>query len=203
MLKGKFYREKDVERFSAELPAVSPECRRIIGLDFGTNCGVTVADIVPGTKECSFIAGQWDLSAGAYDTGVIRLLRLRAFLLACAPHLVSYEEVKNTPAGMKGASAAAIMARAATSAEFLGSLKSVVATFCGERGIPTQGYPIGTIKKYATGVGNAGKPEMIRAANKKFGLELPEADYEKTGVDNICDSLFCCEMAVRDYGDAL
>ena len=43
---------------------------------------------------------------------------------------------------------------------FMGHLTA----WCEHHNIPYQGVPVGTIKKHATGKGNAGKSEMIVAA---------------------------------------
>lgn len=49
-------------------------------------------------------------------------------------------------------------------AHIYGGLLAVLTKWCEQRGIPYQGVPVGTIKKHATGRGNAKKPEMIAAA---------------------------------------
>ena len=55
---------------------------------------------------------------------------------------------------------------------FMGQLTA----WCEHHQIPYQGVPVGTIKKHATGKGNAGKEEMIAAArNRGFS---PEDDNE-------------------------
>ncbi len=55
---------------------------------------------------------------------------------------------------------------------FMGQLTA----WCEHHQIPYQGVPVGTIKKHATGKGNAGKEEMISAArNRGFS---PEDDNE-------------------------
>ncbi len=49
-------------------------------------------------------------------------------------------------------------------AHIYGGLLSILTKWCEQNGIPYQGVPVGTIKKFATGRGNAKKPEMIAAA---------------------------------------
>ncbi len=82
-------------------------------------------------------------------------------------------------------------------------LSAILTTWAEERNIPCQGIPIGTIKRFATGKGNANKIEMIEACNKTFGTEFKTADYESTGVDNIADAMFLCSMAVTQYSEGL
>jgi Holliday junction resolvasome RuvABC endonuclease subunit len=96
-----------------------------------------------------------------------------------------------------------IVARVATAAELLGGFKITLTTWCEEHEVPAVGYPIGTIKKHATGKGNAGKPAMIAAANKHFGVELDPSDYEQTGADNIADAMWICDMAINQYKDGI
>ena len=61
-------------------------------------------------------------------------------------------------------------------AHVYGGLMATLTAWCELRGIPYRGVPVGTIKKHATGKGNAGKPEMIAAA-KARGLS-PADDNE-------------------------
>ena len=44
-----------------------------------------------------------------------------------------------------------------------GGFKAILTTFCEDKGIPYQGVPVGTIKKYITGKGNADKQAVIKA----------------------------------------
>jgi Holliday junction resolvasome RuvABC endonuclease subunit len=62
------------------------------------------------------------------------------------------------------------------------------------------GYPYAlitpaSVKKYATGKGNAGKPEMAVAAFKRAGIEF--------GDDNQCDAWWLRAMALDHYGHPL
>lgn len=204
---GKLAIRKDPRVYATEIARVVPPYKRIVGLDLGTNCGVSFCDMIPGVpiKNAKLVVGQWDLSCGDYDSGVLRHIRLKQFLSVLQPDLILFEEVKYTPPVIPGVqqSPAAIAARVATAAEFLGSLKATVAIWAEERGIPAQGVGIADIKKYATGVGNASKELMIAAANEKLGLSLPIEDYDKTGADNMADSVWVCAMGVERYGEGL
>ena len=59
-------------------------------------------------------------------------------------------------------------------------LMAILTSFCEENKIPYQGVPVQTIKKFMTGKGNAGKPEMIAAA-RKFGFS-PVDDNEADAI---------------------
>lgn len=184
--------------------------RLVLGLDLGTSTGATYAwyspgePVVPGLIRPEHM-GQWDLSAGPYDSGAIRFLRMRHFLEMIRPDLVVYEDVKFKPdASMAGSkSMHQIVARIATSSEFLGALKATLATWCEEHQIPCSGYGIAVMKKRATGKGNANKEAMIAACNSIFGSNLDVQGYENTGVDNIADSAFVCLLGLEQYASGL
>jgi Holliday junction resolvasome RuvABC endonuclease subunit len=49
-------------------------------------------------------------------------------------------------------------------AHVYGGLMATLQAWCEKNAIPYEGVPVGAIKKFATGKGNAGKPQMIAAA---------------------------------------
>lgn len=57
-----------------------------------------------------------------------------------------------------------------------GGFMAHLTAFCDERSIPYAGVPVGTIKKHATGKGNAPKGDMIKAMKLK-GFD-PKDDNE-------------------------
>lgn len=187
---------------------IMPPYRRLLGLDLASNCGATFCDIIPGqpVKSAQLIGGQWDLSVGNHDTNSLRYVRLKQFLAITAPDLVFYEEVKFVgamPPGMAKTSLTALVARAVSGAQVVHGLSAVLTTWCEERDIPCEAVPIGTLKKYATGKGNANKEDIIRACNEKFGTDFTPEEYESTGADNIADSMFLCAMAAHNYSEGL
>lgn len=202
--------ERDPRLFE---PPTRPEaCRRCLGLDLGTACGVAISDFVPGqpVRQVDLVLGQWDLSVGDYETNPLRFVRLKQFLEVTQPDLVMFEDVKNTPSqdqldarGYGGVHA--IVARVATASELLGGFKVILTTWCEERGIPAHPLSIQHIKKHATGKGNCGKPDMIRACNEKFGTDFDpdESAYKAEGTDNIADAAFACEMGILLYTDGI
>jgi len=202
---------KNPATFALEHPVPSGDYVRILGVDLGTNCGIAICDLNKDktVEDQLIIAGIWDLSIGPYDAGPIRHLRLRQFLAVTQPDLISYENVKYTPSmgSFQGKmSPAVIVARAATAQEFLGGLKVTLTTWAHGRGVPTQSQDIGSIKKFATGSGVASKLDMIKAANKQFGIALEESSEEAArscGDDNVADAIFCCAMGVQYYAAGL
>lgn len=184
------------------------KARVILGLDLGTNCGYCYSFWRPGHARPHLLLpefmGQWDLSAGPYDSGAIRFLRLRHFLEAVMPNMVAYEDVKFTPAeALTRYSASRVLARAATASELIGAFRATVATWCEEHDVPCTGFPIGAIKKRATGKGNVGKEEMVLACNKLFGTDFDPKTYEQTGADNVADAAFVNLMAAEGYAAGL
>lgn len=69
-----------------------------------------------------------------------------------------------------------------------GGALAVVTEWCEARHIPYEGVPVATIKKHATGKGNAKKPEMMAAASSKW----PAMKLED---DNHADALWLGDFA--------
>ena len=188
-------------------PIAKRSCKRIIGLDLGTNCGIAFVDVhKSGHLNDVMILGQWDLSVGPYDTGPLRHIRLKQFLAILQPDLIMFEDVKFSGGKDRhkpGASIQAIVARVATSIEFIGGLKVTVTTWAEERGVPAHGVGISQIKKFATGSGRANKIDMINACNERFGTNFNPETYVEEGTDNMADAAFVCAMGIDLYSKGL
>jgi len=199
--------EKDPEHLMARLKGRLPDQRRVAGVDLGTNCGIAWCDYDKNTPvaEALIMAGQWDLSVAGYETNPLRHIRLKQFLSVLQPDLVGFEDVKYTPdkESFGGKPIGMIVARVASAAELLGGFKITLTTWAEERGIPAQGFAIGSIKKFATGKGNAGKEAMIKAANDRYGCDLDHLNYKTTGADNIADAMHVCAMVLERYAKGL
>lgn len=206
---GKIPKRVDSKAFESQLANAYPASLwyRVLGLDLGTNCGFAVAFVnkfgVLGAQP--IMAGMWDLSIGNYDSGALRHVRLRAFLAAVSPHFIGYEEPKVVlPEGQfAGKPIAAILARAVPTAEFLGSLKTTVMCWSEDHGVAVKGYGITEIKRFLSGKGNAGKPEMIKACNEKYGTDLSAENFESTGHDNVADAIGVCALSLEAYAGGL
>lgn len=139
---------------------------RIVGIDPGTRCGWALLE--DGERVAS---GTWDLKSRRHEGGGMRYLRFRRYLLellAHEPEAVVYEEVRRHA----GTSAAHVY----------GGLVGQLTALCESRQIPYQAIPVGTIKRCATGKGNASKAAMIAAARSQWGA---------VGDDNEADALWC------------
>lgn len=77
----------------------------------------------------------------------------------------------------------------------IGELGGVVKTALYEAGIPYVLIPPGTLKKFATGRGNATKPDMRMALYKRAGLDVAD--------DNQVDAWWLRAAALDYYGEPL
>jgi hypothetical protein len=73
-----------------------------------------------------------------------------------------------------------------------GQLHGIVKRLCKRSGMPYVFVPPATLKKYATGKGNADKTQMAIAALKRAGTEFPD--------DNQCDAAWLRWAALDHYG---
>jgi Holliday junction resolvasome RuvABC endonuclease subunit len=140
----------------------------ILALDIATKTGWK-------TKTTS---GTWDLKPNRGESEGMRVVRFKSKVKELVGiegiTLIAYER----PAGMHKAS---IM----VASEMVGVLKDL----CIEMNINLACYSAQQIKKFATGKGNAGKPEMIEAAKK---LGYSPAD------DNEADAIHLYHLAQKD-----
>lgn len=151
---------------------------RILAVDPGTSCGWAIwenGDVVH--------AGTWDLSTNRFEGAGMRFIAFeRAFRSALrGANLVAYEAV----AGHKGVAAAHIY----------GGIVAHLQRIAQETGIPYTGIPVATVKKTATGRGNAKKDAMVAAANSRWGLALTEL---KGGADE-ADARWIAVTAAQQY----
>ena len=139
---------------------------RILGIDPGTSCGWAVL-----SKGEHVASGVWDLKPRRHEGGGMRYLRLDAYLREALSGVgaVYIEEVRRHA----GTSAAHVY----------GGILATVQKRCEAQGIPYASIPVGTVKKAATGRGNASKALMIAAAQK----EWPTVEIED---DNHADALW-------------
>lgn len=129
-----------------------------LALDLGTKCGWAW-----GKGNAPAAHGTLDLTPGRFSGGGMRYVRFRRELedLLQGVSRVAFEEVRRH----MGVDAAHVY----------GGLMAVLTGLCEERGIPYEGVPVGTIKKHATGKGNASKGEMV-AAMKARGYDPKTED---------------------------
>lgn len=154
--------------------------KTIIGIDPGTHCGWSVRS-ENAAGGIAWNSGVWDLAPRRHEGGGMRFVRLRSCLrqlLDAFPGVtvLAYEEVRRH----LGTDAAHIY----------GGVVAALTEECESRKIPYTAIPVGTVKKVATGKGNADKAAMVAAANR----EWPAAEFED---DNEADARWIAETCAR------
>jgi len=156
----------------------------VLALDLGTCTGWALQE-----RSGRICSGSQLFSPQRYEGGGMRFLRFQRWLselsqssaTPCGPAIdqVVFEEVRRH-AGVDAAHAYG---------GFLGQLGS----FCEHHQIPYQGVPVGTIKRFITGRGNASKSEVL-AAIRQLGHQPVD--------DNEADALALLHWAIASAGGA-
>ena len=122
----------------------------ILALDLGTSTGWALR-----TGGDAIVSGTEHFKPSRFEGGGMRFLRFKRWLTeikqsADGLDAVYFEEVRRH-LGVDAAHA-------------YGGFMAHLTAWCEHHQIPYQGIPVGTIKKHATGKGNASKDDMIAAA---------------------------------------
>lgn len=122
----------------------------ILALDLGTTTGWALR-----TAEGQVVSGTASFRPGRFEGGGMRFLRFQGWLdelsnVSGVPRSIYFEEVRRH-AGVDAA-------------HLYGGLMATLTAWCEQHEVPYAGVPVGTIKKRATGRGNADKAAMIAAA---------------------------------------
>lgn len=123
----------------------------LLALDLGTTTGWALQH-----EGGQIISGTVNLKPGRYDGGGMRYLRFRHWLdeMSHIGHCtVLFEEVRRHV----GTDAAHVY----------GGFLATLSSWCEEEGWPYQGIPVGTIKRAATGRGNATKEQVLSAVRSR------------------------------------
>lgn len=150
----------------------------ILALDLGTQTGWALLD-----RDGDISSGTEGFKPQRFEGGGMRYLRFKRWLtelkqVADGLDAVFFEEVRRH-AGVDAAHA-------------YGGFMAHLTAWCEHHQIPYQGVPVGTIKKHATGKGNASKDEMVAAARLRGHAP---AD------DNEADALAILHWAIQIYHD--
>jgi len=154
------------------------EQRKVVGIDLGTHTGYAFSTDDMARIEFS---GVQDFTPKRHEGGGMRFMRFSLWLdefLAGDQVIVFYEEV----ASHKGTHAAHIY----------GGLLALLTGHCEKRDIPYRGLPVGTVKKFATGRGNASKNDMMAHASTKFGGPVRSHDQ--------ADALWILSLGLKELG---
>jgi hypothetical protein len=149
----------------------------ILALDLGTTTGWAM-QLAGGRIE----SGTVSFRPSRYDGGGMRYLRFRGWLDCVAADAgglaaVYFEEVRR---------------HAGTDAAHLyGGFLATLTSWCEQRGIAYQGVPVGTIKRFITGKGNADKLAVVAAVRARG---FAPAD------DNEADAIAILLWSVETHG---
>ena len=138
----------------------------VVALDLGTTTGWA---LVIGRSP--IISGTLDLKPNRYDGGGMRYLRLRNWL----------EQIRLDSGGIDTIHYEEVRRHSSTDASHVyGGLLAILTGWCEERAVAYQGVPVGTIKRFIAGKGNADKQAVI-AAMRGRGFE-PADDNEADAI---------------------
>lgn len=125
----------------------------LLALDLGTTTGWATKG-----KDGGVTSGSVNFKPQRFEGGGMRFLRFRRWL----------QEIKTLNDGIDVLYFEEVRRHVSTdSAHAYGGFLATLTAWCEHYKIPYQGVPVGTIKKHATGKGNAGKDEMIAAMQAK------------------------------------
>ncbi len=155
----------------------SPE-HTVLALDLGTHTGWALR-----SARALITSGTEHFRPHRFEGGGMRYLRFKRWLT----------EVKSTAGGIDEIYFEEVRRHLATdAAHAYGGFLAVLTSWCEHHGIAYQGVPVGTIKKYATGKGNADKAAMIEAMRARGFAPVD---------DNEADALALLHWAIAE-GDA-
>jgi Holliday junction resolvasome RuvABC endonuclease subunit len=134
----------------------------ILALDLGTTTGWALR-----TPDGAITSGTQSFRPQRFEGGGMRFLRFKRWLTELKAHAdgidsLHFEEVRRHVS--------------TDTAHAYGGFLATLTSWCEHHQIPYQGVPVGTIKKHATGKGNASKDEMITAM-RRLG-HVPTDDNE-------------------------
>ena len=148
----------------------------IFALDLGTQTGWALT-----SRDGSITSGSQSFKPQRFEGGGMRFLRFKRWLTdikQCNDGIdqVVFEEVRRH-IGVDAAHA-------------YGGFMGQLTAWCEHHQIPYQGIPVGTIKKHATGKGNAGKEDVIAAARARGHAPVD---------DNEADALALLHWAIQHH----
>lgn len=139
-----------------------------VGIDLGTNLGWAI-----GERGQVVQSGTISFQMKRFEGGGMRFLRFEKFL---------NDLKENSSDKLQGVFFEEVKARQPSAAadQIYGGFKATLMAWCDRHEIPYQGLPVGSIKKFATGKGNANKDAMIFAA-EMLGFD-PASDDEADAI---------------------
>lgn len=149
----------------------------LLALDLGTKTGYTY-----GHSE-NLIYGTWDFKPTRFESAGMRYVKMRKQLnqLPGDISFVLYEEVRRH----LGTDAAHVY----------GGLVATLQQWCEENGLNYNSIPVGTIKRFWTGKGNANKADMLAECERRGWVAID---------DNAADALALWHLGhSEEYADVV
>ncbi len=165
--------EKNTNEIVAEEKAKTRKA--ILALDLGTITGWAIRN------ELGITSGSVSFKQDRFQGGGMRFLNFQRWLGQLPKVDVVYFEEVRRHLGVDAAHA-------------YGGFLSTLTSWCEMNQIPYQGIPVGTIKRFITGKGNASKEEVIGAV-KTLGYTPID--------DNEADALALLHLTVEDLSSAI
>ena len=148
----------------------------ILALDLGTTTGWALRG-----SDGSITSGSESFRPQRFEGGGMRFLRFKRWLT----------ELKAVADGIDALHFEEVRRHVSTdAAHAYGGFLATLTAWCEHHQIPYQGVPVGTIKKHATGKGNASKDEMVASARARGHAP---AD------DNEADALALLHWAIEQH----
>lgn len=149
----------------------------ILAIDPGSSCGFAI-----GRLGDPPVSGVWQLAPARGESPGMRYVRLRAHLnkmLEAYPQLalVAYEAAHH---------------RGAAATEYAIGCSTLIQTWCADHNLQHSSVHSATLKKWATGRGNAKKDEMLRLGRGRF--------TPTTQTDDEVDALWILDYALAMWG---
>lgn len=145
---------------------IGPAHHAVLALDLGTTTGWALR-----SPAGTITSGTMTFKPTRFEGGGMRFLRFRGWLAQIADlsggiTRIVFEEVR---------------AHAGTDAAHVyGGFLATLTAWCEQQSVPYEGVPVGTIKAFATGKGNANKAAMIEAIRARG--YLPADDNEADAI---------------------
>jgi len=159
------------------LAAGDPSGSAILALDLGQKTGWAVRN-----ADGAIASGTVEFKPGRFEGGGMIYLRFRAWL----------QEVNETAGGVGAVYFEEVRShRGVAAAHAYGGFLAHLTAWAEANEIPYAGVPVGTIKRHATGNGNANK-EAVIAAVRALGFDPAD--------DNEADALALLHWALRNGG---
>ena len=130
-------------------PATGQAHHAVLALDLGTTTGWALR-----RHDGGITSGTMTFKPTRFEGGGMRFLRFRGWLA----------EVAALSGGVARIVFEEVRAHAGTDAAHIyGGFLGMLTAWCEEHEVPYEGVPVGTIKRFATGKGNADKAKMVAA----------------------------------------